>query len=257
MKIHCNIARDLMPLYIDNVLSDESKAAVEEHLTGCSECRQYFRKMSDADISNSEDKCDEIISRLDEAESLKRLKRNMLFKRIFTITLTAAVVVGAVLIGDILIFHNPSYIPYEETGIRMGDNGDMYVEKPYYGYKGVYWGEDGEGNRVAIFFLTSSCYSRNWEKLSEINQGHVIRYHDTDDEAAVDRAYYLPEKYVKENHLVGFLSKHNTIFDRIISRNLTDEEMEDEMNKLIAEIEKEAPLVWSAVNEEVENPPQV
>ena len=33
MKIHCNIAKDLMPLYIDDALSEESKAAVEEHLT--------------------------------------------------------------------------------------------------------------------------------------------------------------------------------------------------------------------------------
>ena len=41
MKIHCNIAKDLMPLYIDDALSEESKAAVEEHLTGCEGCREY------------------------------------------------------------------------------------------------------------------------------------------------------------------------------------------------------------------------
>ena len=50
MKIHCNIAKDLMPLYIDDVLSEESKAAVEEHLTGCEDCRDYYRRMHDAEL---------------------------------------------------------------------------------------------------------------------------------------------------------------------------------------------------------------
>ena len=254
MKIHCNIARDLMPLYIDDVLSDESKAAVEEHLTGCSECRQYFRKMHDDDIPDSDAMHEEIINRLDEAESLKKLKRSILLKRIITIAVTAAVVIGLVIAGDILIYHNPKYISYEEAGIRMTENGDMYVEKPYYGYKGVYWGKDGKGNRITIFFLTSSYYSRNWGKVSERNEQHVIRFHETDDEDALDKAYYLPEKYVKENRLDGFFSKDHTIFDRILSRSksLSDEEMDVEMDELISEIEKEAPLVWSAEDSDEE-----
>ena len=168
--------------------------------------------------------------------------------------MTAAVVIGLVIAGDILIYHNPKYISYEEAGIRMTENGDMYVEKPYYGYKGVYWGKDGEGNRITIFFLTSSYYSRNWGKVLERNEQHVIRFHETDDEDAVDKAYYLPEKYVKENRLDGFFSKDHTIFDRILSRSksLSDEEMDAEMDELISEIEKEAPLVWSAEDSDEE-----
>jgi hypothetical protein len=237
-----------MPLYIDDVLSDESKAAVEEHLTGCSECRQYFRKMHDDDIPDSDAMHEEIINRLDEAESLKKLKRSILLKRIITIAVTAAVVIGLVIAGDILIYHNPKYISYEEAGIRMTENGDMYVEKPYYGYKGVYWGKDGKGNRITIFFLTSSYYSRNWGKVSDDNRQHVMRFHATEDPDAVDKVYYLPEKYVKENRLQGLFSKDNTLFDHIYrqSTKLGEEQMQAEIDKLIAEIEGEATVVWSA-----------
>lgn len=247
MKIHCNIAKDLMPLYIDDVLSEESKAAVEEHLTGCESCREYYCKMHGSDFSEAKAEAEEVLGRLDEAERLKRLKRKMLLKRIVTIAATAAVAVLVIIVGDILIFHNPSYIPYEDTGIRMTDTGDMYVEKPYYSYKGEYWGEDGDGNRIAIFFLTSSYYSRNWEKASEGNEQHVMRFHETEDSDAVDKVYYLPEKYVKENRLDGFFSTGRTIFDHIYrkSASMNDDQMQEAMDKLITEIEDEAPLVWS------------
>jgi len=247
MKIHCNIAKDLMPLYIDDVLSEESKEAVEEHLTGCEDCREYYRRMHGSDLPESEAEAEEVLGRLDEAERLKRLKRKMLLKRIITIAATAAVVILIIIAGDILIFHNPSYITYEDTGIRMTENGDMYVDKPYYGYNGVYWGKDDDGNRIAVFFLTSSYYSRNWEKVSEINGQHVMRFHETEDADAVDTVYYLPEKYVKENRLDGFFSKDRTIFDHIYSqsRSLDEEQMQEEMDKLISEIEDEATLVWS------------
>ena len=247
MKIHCNIAKDVMPLYIDDVLSEESKEAVEEHLTGCEDCRDYYRRMRGSDLPESESEAEEVLGRLDEAERLKRLKKSMLFKRIITIAATAAAVALIILAGDILIFHYQSYIPYEETGIRMTAEGEMFADKPYYSYRGEYWGKDGDGNRIAIFFLTSSYYSRNWEKQPDNNVQHVMRFHDAEDEDSVDKVYYLPEKYVKENRLDGFFCTDNSIFDKIYrhSSGMSDDQMQKEMNKLISEIEEEAPLVWS------------
>ena len=39
-KINCDITKDLLPLYVDDVLSRESKNAVEEHLQHCPQCRK-------------------------------------------------------------------------------------------------------------------------------------------------------------------------------------------------------------------------
>lgn len=41
-RIPCNVNRDLLPLYVDSVCSEESKAMVEEHLAGCRNCQDYF-----------------------------------------------------------------------------------------------------------------------------------------------------------------------------------------------------------------------
>ncbi len=41
-RIPCNVNKDLLPLYVDNVCSEESKSMVEEHLAGCEECQGYY-----------------------------------------------------------------------------------------------------------------------------------------------------------------------------------------------------------------------
>ena len=41
----CNIVRDLMPLVLDRVASDESREAVETHIISCEECRRQYDAM--------------------------------------------------------------------------------------------------------------------------------------------------------------------------------------------------------------------
>ncbi len=50
----CNIIRDLLPLYVDDCCSEESKKNVEAHLENCPECRKIHEAMLiPADISNA------------------------------------------------------------------------------------------------------------------------------------------------------------------------------------------------------------
>ena len=39
----CEIIRDLIPLYLDKVCSEDSRKLVEDHLSECSECRKYMK----------------------------------------------------------------------------------------------------------------------------------------------------------------------------------------------------------------------
>ena len=36
----CNVIRDLLPLYADEVCSEDSREMVEEHISSCDECKQ-------------------------------------------------------------------------------------------------------------------------------------------------------------------------------------------------------------------------
>ena len=45
MNISCKIAEDLLPLYLDNSCSEDSRTAIEEHLKDCPSCRMKLNRM--------------------------------------------------------------------------------------------------------------------------------------------------------------------------------------------------------------------
>ena len=47
MKITCDVIQDLMPSYIDGILSEDSRALVEEHMGTCQECRKMLEIMKE------------------------------------------------------------------------------------------------------------------------------------------------------------------------------------------------------------------
>ena len=46
-KFDCEIIKDLLPLYADNVCSENSRKCVEEHLQECAECSEELRKIKE------------------------------------------------------------------------------------------------------------------------------------------------------------------------------------------------------------------
>ena len=50
-KIPCEIIRDLLPLYQDDICSEKSRNAIEEHIKECESCRTYLKKMEGDDNS--------------------------------------------------------------------------------------------------------------------------------------------------------------------------------------------------------------
>ena len=73
--IHCNIIKDLLPLYIDDVCSEESKEIIETHILNCEDCRSEVISMK-SDIPPIK-----IEENLDKAKSIikisKKWKREM------------------------------------------------------------------------------------------------------------------------------------------------------------------------------------
>ena len=50
---NCNIVKDLIPLYKENLLSEESKTFVEDHLKSCPECENLFKDKIELEKSES------------------------------------------------------------------------------------------------------------------------------------------------------------------------------------------------------------
>ena len=52
MKTDCDVIRDLLPLYVDNVVSDTSREIIEEHLSDCDGCKEYLKKLRDEELES-------------------------------------------------------------------------------------------------------------------------------------------------------------------------------------------------------------
>jgi len=95
MKLPCNVIEDLLPMYYDNVCSDETAAIIEEHLQDCPHCRQIFAHLR-SDIEISAEKPDDI-------KPLKKLQKSYRRKKIIaliTFLLVVAIIPVAFYLGS-------------------------------------------------------------------------------------------------------------------------------------------------------------
>ena len=113
-KINCNIIRDILPLYLDDVVSDETKQMVEEHLQSCASCRAEASAMK-KDVILPASKT----QRLAEAKVIKGIRTKIFRKKVIVSAVTVAAVL-AVAAGVYALLALPrSVIPYEESGASV------------------------------------------------------------------------------------------------------------------------------------------
>ena len=102
MTYPCGIIRDLLPLYIDDVCNEESKQAVQKHLSECEKCRSCYEAMKSTE--GFEDKRSDNSEDSKMASSLKNVK-NTINKKIRNTVLCAVAAVLVVIFGFNLLFN--------------------------------------------------------------------------------------------------------------------------------------------------------
>lgn len=70
-KLSCEVTGDLLPLYLENMVSADTKAAVEEHLSECESCRARFEQMTTSLPA-------EVERNIEQAKPLKKFRFHML-----------------------------------------------------------------------------------------------------------------------------------------------------------------------------------
>ena len=109
---NCNIVKDLIPLYKENLLSEESKTFVEDHLKSCSECENLLKDKIELEKSESKP--------LDFVE--KSIKKET---RYFTLAVIA--LLGSILIFIISYLNTPRHIEYEKDLYKVYRSDDIYT----------------------------------------------------------------------------------------------------------------------------------
>lgn len=125
-KKTCEVIGDLIPLYVDDVCSKESRQLVEEHLEECEACRQLYETMK-MDVKISDDK----EQRREDANIIKRVKRRIWIERII-IAVLALFVAGSLLFGVLLrltaTYKNMNdVVNMEEVYIEEDEKGNLWL----------------------------------------------------------------------------------------------------------------------------------
>lgn len=50
MKIKCSVIQDLLPSYVDNICSEDTKELVREHVAECMQCKEKLEQMKNTEI---------------------------------------------------------------------------------------------------------------------------------------------------------------------------------------------------------------
>lgn len=123
MKKECSIVQDVLPLYLENMVSESTKVFVEEHLESCSDCAtelKYLKSGMHIDVA-------ETPIREHAVDVITAIKKKI-SKRILK-AVTAVCLVFAVLLGAVLLYTGIGH-PVTKDNISLStktDGGYTYI----------------------------------------------------------------------------------------------------------------------------------
>jgi hypothetical protein len=107
MKLPCAVTRDLLPLYTENMVEQETRVLVEEHLDECADCRAKFSEMN-VPAENP----------VDTVKPLQNLKKQIRIKRLRAV-LIASLCVFIALFTVFFRADSPVLLPWTEGLIQV------------------------------------------------------------------------------------------------------------------------------------------
>ena len=162
MKVTCNVIKDVLPLYIENMLSDDSCTMVEEHIEQCQECKNYLDEMR----TSNEIPVDRNTS------PLLKIKSTLRKKKIQTVILSMMFSIMLFVITSAFLT-TPEYIPYREKSVAINEIGNGSVlaqfEDTVYGYDINKYPTDDNTGFVYNITTWNSIWNRNIEKSNANN----------------------------------------------------------------------------------------
>ena len=135
MSKECSIVRDLLPLYIEDMVSADTGEFVKEHLDGCEACRAEWEGMKRSQMQEKgekeangkeapNDKADAAVG--DEVAPLVSIQRKLRRQKVKTVLCTGLFLV-ALFVSAFAMLSIPVYFSYEEELFTIKENGDESI----------------------------------------------------------------------------------------------------------------------------------
>lgn len=193
-KINCNIVKDILPLYVDNIVSEDTKKLVEEHLLICNECKKELSILkSDLETPTV------VITEKDDIAFLKKIGLDIKKKRVFTAMLSATIT-AIVVILSFAHLTAPEYIPYTQSPeIITADENNGSVTLSFVGEYELIKREQ------EIYDI--SIYNTAWNKIIGATKSQTITVNPNNEK--VNTIYYVSNGGLEDKVIYGRNPIHN------------------------------------------------
>ena len=118
---NCDIVKDLLPLYADDVCSEESIKAVEDHINGCPTCRSELEKLRQ-NVSISPQK---------DGEVLKRIKRRLRIEKLIVGLISVLAICGVMIFGLMYLLNTAESMDVKKYNIPNSLNVTIHGNELY------------------------------------------------------------------------------------------------------------------------------
>lgn len=118
MKIDCDIVRDLLPLYTEQLVSEKSRMAIEEHLEECEQCRKACQEMRTPPPQVRYDR--------EPAESFRKyIKKEKAKSSIKSAVITAAIVLLVIIVRLAMAGGAIAYLAWDSAKAEIFEDTDV------------------------------------------------------------------------------------------------------------------------------------
>ena len=162
-KISCDIIKDVLPLYLDDVVSNATREMVEEHLKSCDSCREEAAALKKVVVLPVRQNL-----RITEARIIQNLKERFWKRKIIISTVSAILTIAIVFSLYLVLALFRICVPYDDPQLSVTEaDGKIYA---------IYSGNDlggsaflnpitvkvnGQEQSIVVFYI----YTTPWTKI--------------------------------------------------------------------------------------------
>jgi len=188
MKITCDVNKDLLPLYTEDILSDDSRLIVEEHIKTCEACDQELKQMKK-----------ELVLPVDKnVKPFKRIKKQIHKKHLLVSISSLLCLLLVLLLGMKGLNSHEKTIAFNDNILVKMEDGDLTAklmgsEWSKFSLTSIQLNDDETDKNYVFFYLTHT----SWDKLvssSKIYSEVTLVYEDKG-ASDVEEVYYYTGDY--------------------------------------------------------------
>lgn len=193
MNISCNVIRDILPLYAEDMVSEDTRKLVDEHLCGCDECTRELGKLK---------KKDAIPVSVDTAP-MEHIRKSIRKRQILT-TVCVIMTIASLVWSWYVFITAPIRLPAEKAieGVELREDGGLAIDIAR-GYNCVGIGYTGEGDMYVSVEFTRKGWragKKAEEKLQGMTQeeldAHIREYYHISEVTQRDYDFFGNVQYM-------------------------------------------------------------